>query len=499
MQRSFEEHLVHMNIADIEATFDQLRKLLLQQRFYLPLTILLVLALIIGHRAADPDLFARLAVGKQVIEHGTVSLVDDFAFSPKKPLFIDHEWLSGVWFYTLQTAGGEWMFFAYKFLAALCTILLLHQATRLYAGKVVLPWFLLALICASYIWLSTVRSQVLTYLLLPMFIYGIELVRLRKAKLPLMVLPLLMIIWVNAHGGFILGVAVVGAFATGALIENLRYRFEALTLCILTVAATMVTPYPAAVFWGYIFEALTMPRPTITEWAPLVISEPGSLPILSVMLLVVLGLRCIKKRPPLYALALLGMGIFGALRHARLMAFLAIVACVYGQPLYEAAIHRLWAWMRPRDLLLKRSAVIALVLLASSSATHIIRTIASEPLKLSLDTYPVNAISWLKDRGNGGNLLIDFNNGSFAIWNLYPRYRVSLDGRYEEVYPQATVNMVTNALVPSTPVHLEDFEKLHPDYAIITASHAKQFQEMHPTWCTLTMDSQYHLFGQGPC
>jgi len=488
-----------MNIDHIEATFDQLRKLLLKPRIYLPLTIFLILALIIGHRAADPDLFARLAVGKQVLELGTVSLVDDFAFSPKKPLFIDHEWLSGVWFYTLQTWGGDWCFFAYKFLAALCTILILHQSTRLYAGKVVLPWLLLTLMCSSYVWLSTVRSQVLTYFLLPIFIYGIEMIRLRRSKIPLIVLPLLMIIWVNAHGGFILGLAVVGAFATGAVIEHQRYRLEALTLCILAVAATIVTPYPTALFWGYIYEALTMPRPTITEWEPLVLSDPGSLPIISVMLLAIIGLRFCKKRPPLYVLALLGMGIYGALRHARLMAFLAIIACVYGQPLYEASIHRLWAWMRPRDLLLRRSAVIALVLLSASGATHIVRTILSEPFTLSVDAYPVDAITWLQKHGNGGKLLIDFNNGSFAIWHLYPRYRISLDGRYEEVYPQTTVNMVTNALVPTTPVHLDDFARLNPDYAIIQASHAKKFQEAHPTWCTLTTDMKYHLFGQGPC
>ena len=40
-----------------------------------------------------------------------------------------------------------------------------------------------------------------------------------------------------------------------------------------------------------------------------------------------------------------------------------------------------------------------------------------------------------------GNLAVPFRWGSYALWRLYPRIQVSIDGRYEETYPDATFEM----------------------------------------------------------
>jgi hypothetical protein len=49
--------------------------------------------------------------------------------------------------------------------------------------------------------------------------------------------------------------------------------------------------------------------------------------------------------------------------------------------------------------------------------------------------YPVGALEYIKRSGLAGNLLTEFAWGEFLLWNLYPRCRVALDGRYETVYP----------------------------------------------------------------
>jgi hypothetical protein len=51
--------------------------------------------------------------------------------------------------------------------------------------------------------------------------------------------------------------------------------------------------------------------------------------------------------------------------------------------------------------------------------------------------YPVGIIEALKKSGYHGNLMTHFDIGEFAYWTLYPQFKVSLDGRYEEVYTQA--------------------------------------------------------------
>jgi hypothetical protein len=60
----------------------------------------------------------------------------------------------------------------------------------------------------------------------------------------------------------------------------------------------------------------------------------------------------------------------------------------------------------------------------------------------NLVTYPVEAVRYAQEHQLCGNLAVPFNWGEYAIWQLYPECRVSIDGRYETAYPQSTVEMV---------------------------------------------------------
>jgi hypothetical protein len=48
--------------------------------------------------------------------------------------------------------------------------------------------------------------------------------------------------------------------------------------------------------------------------------------------------------------------------------------------------------------------------------------------------YPVGPIRYLRASPYAGRLLKPFTPGEFLYWTLYPRFRVAIDGRYEEVY-----------------------------------------------------------------
>ncbi len=49
--------------------------------------------------------------------------------------------------------------------------------------------------------------------------------------------------------------------------------------------------------------------------------------------------------------------------------------------------------------------------------------------------FPVYAVKFLKDNNVKGNILVPFDWGEYAIWKLYPDNRVSIDGRFDTVYP----------------------------------------------------------------
>src|SRR4051794_584085 len=63
---------------------------------------------------ADPDLFARVAMGHLALSSGAVPLHDPFAFTSKHTMWIDHEWLSGVIFYWIASTFGDFGLFTLK-------------------------------------------------------------------------------------------------------------------------------------------------------------------------------------------------------------------------------------------------------------------------------------------------------------------------------------------------------------------------------------------------
>jgi len=55
--------------------------------------------------------------------------------------------------------------------------------------------------------------------------------------------------------------------------------------------------------------------------------------------------------------------------------------------------------------------------------------------------YPVRAVDVLEVANAEGNLAVPFRWGSYASWRLAPKIKVSMDGRYEETYPDETFVM----------------------------------------------------------
>jgi hypothetical protein len=49
----------------------------------------------------------------------------------------------------------------------------------------------------------------------------------------------------------------------------------------------------------------------------------------------------------------------------------------------------------------------------------------------------VGSLEFIKQNQISGNLATRFQWGSYAFWKLYPQCKVLIDGRYEEVYPNA--------------------------------------------------------------
>ena len=55
-------------------------------------------------------------------------------------------------------------------------------------------------------------------------------------------------------------------------------------------------------------------------------------------------------------------------------------------------------------------------------------------MRITETAYPRYAVEFIKINQLSGNLLINFDWGSYAAYKLYPHNLIVMDGRYEEVY-----------------------------------------------------------------
>ncbi len=169
--------------------------------------------------------------------------------------FVNHHWLSGVVFYLVwRWAHFEGVTILYLALTGASTVVLYLAVRRAYGTEIAAP--LAALAVPLVAWRYDVRPEAFTYLLTAVF-YAVLLgwqegyVKERW----LYSLPVLMLLWVNLHIGFVFGFLLLGFFA----MKTWGPRAKALwPVAALAVIAALLNPnllagllYPLNIFRNY--------------------------------------------------------------------------------------------------------------------------------------------------------------------------------------------------------------------------------------------------------
>ena len=478
-----------------ERLTDSLRLLLRDGRVASLFLFFLLSNSVLDSPRADPDMFARVAVGRLVERDGGVSHTDPFAYTPKLDRWVDHEWLSGVVFWNVARTSGDTGLLILTLLCMAASLVVVAAAQRRLAaaGAPVRSWLFLCLLPLPWLWRSVVRSQVFTYLLLPVFLFAMADYRKRQDPRVLVPLPFLMLFWANAHGGFVTGLGLLGLFAVVALFDSRKFAAPLWFTVAGCVAATLITPYGLD-YWRYLAGALTMERAAITEWGPLIQTPLLAAWVLLVAAAWIAGLVKSRFRFPPEMIVLPSVALLFAIRSGRLSAAFLMTVAVYG----IGPVTRLLRSTETRTTMIPESwrraaAVCALVALVPLSLPVARLITDPEARRLSYDAYPVGAIEWLRESRPPGNVLVGFAEGSYALWRLYPEFLISMDGRYEEVYPQSTVDLVAAAVDPGAPDHAVAFEQVRPEYIIAKTAGARAVDPdgYGPEWRIVYADGRF--------
>jgi len=152
----------------------------------------------------DGDLGFHLTLGRYILDQGKIPLNDLFSHTmPGKPV-IQHEWLSGVIFAIIERIFGfEGLILLCALLIATTFWLVLKLVKAKTENLIISVIVILLTIMTSMVhWLA--RPHLFSFLLLALWMMVMKQMIEGKLKRWWM-LPALMLIWTNLHGGFIIG------------------------------------------------------------------------------------------------------------------------------------------------------------------------------------------------------------------------------------------------------------------------------------------------------
>jgi hypothetical protein len=424
---------------------------------------------------ADPDLWGHLTWGRMMIGDGALARSDTFSYTAFGRPFYDHEWLADVitaW--TFDTAGAAGLI---GLKLALLTLMLfcMLDATRTLAhdsdlGRPVHPLTVAAGVVLALAVIApgaTFRPQLFTMAFIALFLALLARAdrRLRARGLALGVgwelasLPPLLALWANLHGGFLVGIALVGLHAVSVLVRLLsrippvpsdRGTLLVLTLAALGALAPLVNPYGLELY-EYLFVTLGM-HEGVGEWDPVPLLAPVFLRF-KVLLVLTAALvahwwdteRSEDRRLTLGWLFVFAIFAGGyALKHQRHTVLFAVVAApiviVAAERLRVRAVQRR-PGLSPRPPVMT-TLLVGAVVVAGIQVAGVTADLARHgaEIRYSRATYPIDALLFMRQHDLRGNLALPLQWGSYAIHHLGDRVRVFIDGRFEAVYPRQVLD-----------------------------------------------------------
>jgi hypothetical protein len=410
---------------------------------------------------ADNDLWVHLFSGRLILAAGAVPRVDTLSYTAAGLPWVDHEWLVQALFaalYALLGSPGLWLC---KLAIALCTAWIIWRSVAARSASWWVRGPLLVLVFATLARGYAIRPQIVTYFAVALLLSCLDrLDEARRRPALWSVLGLTAIgfaIWANAHGGFVVGIGILGLFAlvprwsigssqsaspplpagtSPATTSGVRV----LMLAVAFVAACL-NPYGPALY-GYIGGEIWAPHP-LTEWQPMHAADPSHLPFLLLLAAWIVTLpfaASLRRRP--WRTVLVAIVAVMALRQQRHSPLLALCAAA---PLAEQGDAAL-AWLRDKLSLRLSAAASAAIAIGVAAlalgqmarlAEHV--WLAGGGVVYAADEYPVGALRFLHESGAPGNLALPLDWGGYALWHTAPAVRVSLDGRFATVYPPRVV------------------------------------------------------------
>jgi hypothetical protein len=417
---------------------------------------------------SNPDLWWHLKAGERILAEGELQGDKDaFSYTEPEPIPVHvvrgmrSQWLGQVLLHLVHAAWG------FGGLAIVRGVLLVLPFVWLY-GLLLRQghqsWQALALISFPALYAATMlsgsfeRPQGFSFILALAVLLVLE--RIREEEPPrwmYAVLPLMMALWANLHGGFIIGNAMIVMYAAGETVraflrrgsglpqdKSRSPRKEFLFVCGLSVLASFLNPNTYHLFldWvqgmlkgflsppaqrpGYVMQQVTEYRSPWffyrhfdQPWYLILMGFLGFGALASLVGFMRVG------RPSLGGLATSLMVGFFSMTYVRIVPFAVYLYSLF-TGMAAASFRRRVVRAVPAALMVLLSILFSVVLFMSGLGD---RLVPSVPHSWVGGNYPEGAIQFMRQAGIEGPLFNPVHWGGYIIFRAHPEYRVFIDGR----------------------------------------------------------------------
>jgi len=425
--------------------------------------------LLLGHY----DLGWHLAAGDLIRAQGMIPSRDPWSFTAGSKQWVNLSWLWDVFASALYQHAHfiGLMLFVVACGAAiagyLASICLGSGASAIAVCISVLSSCVLYPAFAAFPNIYLAASPNISTMLFSVIFYGECLQRTRRVIL----LPVIMLLWANLHGGFLLGLFIIGIFFGVALLKRdwAHFKIYGFVGAACFVAA-LVNPLGWHIYEGTTTTLGNFVQAQITEWWPYYrnITMPGSIPgILYILIFVALELRY-RGAYHLEARLLAWLFLFLGLYQFRYMSFFFIFSTV---PLAFHLDRLRPEWRNNSEA--ERSLLFAGIVAACALPLIFLRMdpalglppMVSERDALFLETHFPRA-----------RLLNHWNYGGILIFRMRGAIPIFVDGRASTAYPD---NLLRDYFkLGQQEVHESDWDMVLQKYHIDTVLWMKTHEEL---------------------
>jgi len=400
---------------------------------------------------ADVDLWGNVGFVTAMPWETGFKYANTFSFTEPHNPWINHEWLSQYILHTTHKVFGNFGLLFLKGILGLCVIYMLHLSMKQTCKVGAVKFLFLLLIISVVGYGFSTRPHLFTYVLYAFFILSLRRLYLNNIKF-VFLFGLLGILWVNLHGAFFIGALLLAIYFAVSIVQEKSARspinIPLLAMALgLFIAASFINPYGANL-WSFLYYSTAKFRPYLSEWAPCLsfaaLSEHMDFVVLSLISFSAVNFSK-KKKDPAW-MWILGISFVSAVAIRRNIPLFAITAgFIVPEYLEEVA-------GKPVKKLFRRfshqALVIVLVIFTILSMWSALFFNKVNPVEIEIpqNQFPVSVISFMGMNEISGNALVFFDWAEYCIWELYPRCRIFLDGRFRSAYSSNTIDDYFNFL-----------------------------------------------------